>query len=156
MQFYFLLETTAVRLLPLIQEFEIDVLKERVQSLLLYQAPCVGNLMIAQTYGLSNLESQTLSYLKRVPASLLQMQPGFDQLEPKFVIALLLEKCRTLERNVESLRELRGAVERKRVVMFPGMNLLCEECTAAREQPRECAECLRKCCDGVADALRKL
>ncbi len=134
----------------------MDVLMERAEDFLMSQASSVRNFLLAQKFDLKKLKESNHSYLKRAPISRLKTQPDFDQLDPQFVADLLMDKCEKFESNLDSLREVRMVLERKKPTTFPGMNLLCEGCTGAREQQVDCGGCMKNCCKKITDILRGL
>ena len=95
-------------------------------------------------------------YLKRAPISRLKSQADFKNLDHDTLIELLIEKCEKFEVNMEELREVRMVLERKKPTTFPGMHLLCEDCTSAREQQVDCSGCMKSCCRKITDILRNL
>jgi hypothetical protein len=122
-------------LLPLLQEYQVDALIERCEEFLCNEPSSVHLYTVALQYNLSKLKDSTLAYLHRAPISRLRSQkPDWDELDPAFVNLLLAERCERFESHVDALREVRMVLERKRPTTFPGQQLLCAACTAAREQ----------------------
>lgn len=145
-----------VQLLPLLQEYQLDSLVERAEEVLCNQPSSVKNFVLAQKFGLQHLHESTLSYLKRAPIVRLKSQPDFDQLDQQFLVELLTEKLEKFETNVDSLREVRMVLERKKPTTFPGMHLLCDACTGAREQQVDCTGCMKNCCLKLTSILRNM
>lgn len=83
-------------------------------------------------------------------------QTEFDQLDQNFLTQLLIEKLEKYESNVESLREVRMVLERKKPTTFPGMHLLCDSCTCARDQQVDCSGCMKNCCQKLTSILRSM
>ena len=123
------------QLLPLLQEYQFDALLERSEELLCNEPSSVHMYTVALQYNLPKLKESVLTYLHRAPISRLRTQkPDWDELDPIFVNQLLSERCERFESHVDALREVRMVLERKRPTTFPGQQLLCASCTAAREQ----------------------
>ena len=80
-------------LLPLVQEYQIDVILERCEDFLLSQASSVRNFLLAEKYNLSRLRESNMAYLKRAPVSRLRSQPEFETLDSTVLKDLLLDKC---------------------------------------------------------------
>lgn len=80
-------------LLPLVQEYQIDVILERCEDFLLSQASSVRNFLLAEKYNLARLRDSNMAYLKRAPVSRLRSQPEFDSLDATVLKDLLLDKC---------------------------------------------------------------
>jgi len=57
---------------------------------------------------------------------------------------------------MDSLREVRMVLERKKTTTFPGAHLLCANCNEAREQQVDCNHCLKNCCRKITEILRRL
>ena len=144
------------RILPLAQEYQIEKISERCEEFLMSQASSVRNYLLGIKYNLKRLEESNMSYLKRAPVARLKAQPEFEMLDSQTVISLLLEKCDKFESNLEALREVRMVLERKKPTTFPGMHLLCDSCTNARDQQVDCAGCMRSCCKKITEILRNL
>lgn len=143
-------------LLPLVQEYQIDVILERCEDFLLSQASSVRNFLLAEKYNLSRLRESNMAYLKRAPVSRLRSQPEFETLDATVLKDLLLDKCERFESNMDSLREVRMVLERKKTTTFPGAHLLCANCNEAREQQVDCNHCLKNCCRKITEILRRL
>lgn len=145
------------QLLPLLQEYQFDALTERCEEFLCNEPSSVHMYAVAQQYDLRKLRESTLTYLHRAPISRLRTQkPDWDELDPAFVNQLLADRCERFESHVDALREVRMVLERKRPTTFPGQQLLCAACTAAREQQVDCAGCMRSCCVKLTDILRNM
>jgi hypothetical protein len=86
----------------------------------------------------------------------LKSQPDFDELDKELLVEILMAKCLKFEENLESLREVRMVLERKKPTTFPGMHLLCENCTNARQQQVDCDGCMKSCCKKITEILRNL
>lgn len=129
---------------------------ERCEDHLLSDASSVKNYLIAIKYDLAKLQESNLAYLKRAPVSRLKTQEDFNNLEPSLLIELLVEKCEKVEKHIDALREVRMVLERKKPTTFPGMHLLCEGCTGAREQQVDCEGCMKICCKKITDILRNM
>lgn len=121
-------------LLPLLQEYQVDALMERCEEFLCSEMSSVRQYLIAQQYNLERLKESVMSYFRRAPLSRLRSQSEWNELDPVFVKELLTERCERFEMHLEALREVRMVLERKQPTTFPGQRLLCEACTAAREQ----------------------
>ena len=134
----------------------MDKITDRCEEFLCSQASSVKNYLLAQKYNLPELLESNLSYLKRAPISRLKSQADFKNLDHDTLIELLIEKCEKFETNMEDLREVRMVLERKKPTTFPGMHLLCEDCTLAREQQVDCNGCMKSCCKKITDILRNL
>ncbi len=134
----------------------MDKITCRCEEFLCSQASSVKNFLIAQKYNLPELLESNLSYLKRAPISRLKSQPDFKSLDHETLIDLLTEKCEKFETNMEELREVRMVLERKKPTTFPGMHLLCENCTDAREQQVDCSGCMKSCCKKITEILRNI
>lgn len=143
-------------ILPLAHEYQIEKVLDRCESILMSQASSVKNFNLAQKYNLRKLQDSNLSYIKRTPVAKLKAAPDFDCLDRELVLSILMEKCEKLESNLEGLREVRMVLERKKPTMFPGMHLLCEECTNAREQQVDCMGCMKSCCKKITDIIRNM
>jgi hypothetical protein len=143
-------------ILPLAHEYQIEKVLDRCESILMSQASSVKNFNLAQKYNLRKLQDSNLSYIKRTPVAKLKAAPDFDSLDRELVLSILMEKCEKLEGNLEGLREVRMVLERKKPTMFPGMHLLCEECTNAREQQVDCMGCMKSCCKKIIDIIRSM
>ena len=113
-------EDNVVQLLPLLQEYQIEILLERAEEFLLSQASSVRNYLLAHKFNLTKLMDSNLSYMKRAPISRIKNQPEFDQLDHQMLVDLLVDKCDKFESNMESLREVRMVLERKKPTTFPG------------------------------------
>lgn len=121
-------------LLPLLQEYQVDGLLERCEEFLCSQPSSVSQYFVAQQYNLQRLKESVTAYMHRAPLSRLCTQSRWDELDPEFVKDLLMERCERFETHLDALREVRMVLERKKPTTFPGQHLLCEACTAAREQ----------------------
>ena len=144
------------QLLPLVQEYQIDVILKRSEEFLLTQVSSVKNFLIAQKFNLKDLYESNFNYLKRAPIARLKSQPDFVELDKDMVIELMMEKCLKFEDNLDALREVRMVLERKKPTTFPGMHLLCDACTAARQQQVDCDGCMKSCCKKITEILRNL
>ena len=149
-------DDNVLAILPLAQEYQIEKVTERCEEHLLNSASTIKNYLIAQQFNLKKLLDSNMSYLKRAPITRLKTQPGFDQLDKKLVIQLLTDKCEKFESNLDALREVRMVLERKKPTTFPGMHLLCDTCTEAREQQVECTGCMKSCCKKITEILRNV
>jgi len=107
---------------------------ERCEEFLCGEASSVRLYAIAQQYNLQRLKESVTTYLHRAPVSRLRAQPEWDELDAAFVKQLLTERCERFEMHLDALREVRMVLERKKPTTFPGQQLLCASCTAAREQ----------------------
>lgn len=145
-----------VQLLALAQEYQMDKVLERCEEYLLSQASSIKNFLIAQKYNLQKLYDSTFAYLKRAPVTRLKSQPEFESLDQQILLDVLMEKCDKFESNLDSLREVRMVLERKKPTTFPGMHLLCDRCTGSREQQVDCEECMKSCCKKITEILRNL
>ena len=146
MSVFVFLDHNVIQLLPLAQEYQIEKLTERCEDFLLSQASSVKNYILAQRYSLDKLLEANTQYLKKAPLSRLKSQPEFESLDQSVLQDILMEKCEKFEGIVESLREVRMVLERKRPTTFPGMHLLCNNCTDARESQLDCSGCMKNCC----------
>lgn len=149
-------DNNVCELLPLLQEYQIDVILKRAEEFLLTQVSSVKNFLIAQKFNLKELYESNFNYLKRAPITRLKSQPDFAELDKDMVIELLMEKCCKFEDNLDSLREVRMVLERKKPTTFPGMHLLCDQCTGARQQQVDCDGCMKNCCKKITEILRNL
>lgn len=149
-------DSNVEQLLPLVQEYQVDVLLTRVEEWMCNQAASVKNYLFSQHYSLPKLNSYCLQYLKRVPINRLKNQQQYEQLDQQFLVGLLTEKLERFECCVESLREVRMVLERKKPTTFPGMSLLCEGCNGARDQQVDCSGCLNNCCHKLTSILRNM
>ena len=150
------LENNINELLPLAQEYQIEPITERCEEYLLSQSSSIRNHLLAMKFNLPKLHESTLSYLKRAPLSRLKQQKDFSDLDDKFIVELLMEKCTKLESRLDDLRDVRMVLERKKPTTFPGMHLLCVDCTSAREQQVDCCGCMKSCCLKITDILRSI
>lgn len=144
------------QVLPLAQEYQVDIITERCEEFLLSQASSIKNYLMSLKFGLKKLEESNLAYLKRAPISRLKSQAEFDSLDNQTLIELLSEKCTKFEAHMEELRDVRMVLERKKPTTFPGMHLLCDTCTSARGQQVDCASCMKGCCKKITEILRNL
>ena len=69
------------QILPLLQEYQMEVLLTRSEEFLCSQASCVRNFLLAVKYDLKDLYEANMSYLKRAPVTRLKSQPDFEKLE---------------------------------------------------------------------------
>ena len=145
-----------VKILPLTQEYQMDKMTERCEEFLMSQASSVRNYLLALKFNLHNLEESNMAYMKRAPVARLRTQPDFETLDQQTLVNLLLEKCEKFECHLEELRDVRMVLERKKPTTFPGMHLLCDGCTAAREQQVDCTGCMKGCCKKITEILRNL
>ena len=129
---------------------------ERCEEHLLSDSCSVKNYLLALTYDLSKLQDSNLAYLKRAPVSRLKTQKEFENLDPQLLTEILVEKCEKVEKHLDSLREVRMVLERKKPTTFPGMQLLCDSCTGAREQQVDCEGCMKICCKKITEILRNM
>ena len=90
---WFASENNVRLLLPLVQEYQIDVIQERCEDFLLSQASSVRHFLLAEKYNLSRLRESNMAYLKRAPVSRLRSQPEFETLDSTVLKDLLLDKC---------------------------------------------------------------
>lgn len=97
-----------------------------------------------------------MAYLKRAPVARLKSQAEWETLDSDLVIELLMDKCAKFEGSLDSLREVRMVLERKKPTTFPGAQLLCPGCIAAREQQVDCGGCMKSCCTKITEILRNL
>lgn len=72
------LDSNVIQLLPLFQEYQIEVMIEHAEEFLCNQASSVQNYLIAQKFNLSKLGDSCLQYLKRAPISRLKSQVVFS------------------------------------------------------------------------------
>ena len=63
------LDDNVLAILPLMQEYQIDSLRDKCEEHLLSQANSIKNLLIAQKFSLDKLLDANMSYLKRAPVS---------------------------------------------------------------------------------------
>ena len=134
----------------------MDHITKRCEDFLISQASSIKNYNTALKFNLKRLEENNLLYLKRAPLSRLRNQPEFETLDKDLLIEILNEKCDKFESNLEDLREIRMVLERKKPTTFPGMHLLCESCTSAREQQVDCAGCMKGCCKRMVEVIRNI
>jgi len=149
-------DDNVIQLLSLLQEYQMDALLERAEEVLCNQSSSVRLFVLAQKFNLTRLHESTLSYLKRAPMSRLKTQAEFEQLDQSFLIELLADKLEKFESSIDSLREVRMVLERKKPTTFPGMHLLCNTCTGAREQQVDCTGCMKSCCQKLSIILRDM
>lgn len=143
-------------ILPLVQEYQMSIVQERIEEYLLSQSSCIKNYLTSIEFNLEKLKESNLSYLKRCPVSRLKHQSEWEQLDPSLINELLIEKCDKFESTLEGLREVRMVLERKKPTTFPGMSLLCDDCTGAREQQVDCSSCMKQCCEKIVKIIRNL
>ena len=143
-------------ILPLAQEYQIDKLTERCEEFLMSQASSIKAYLMAKKFNLKKLEESNLSYLKRAPVTRLKSQAEWATLDQDLVVELLMDKCTKFEGSLDSLREVRMVLERKKPTTFPGAQLLCAACIAHREQQVDCGGCMKSCCAKITEILRNL
>ncbi len=152
----FISDENVLQILPLAQEYQIVKVTERCEEYLLSQSSSIKNFLLAQKYDLKKLYESNFAYLKRAPVARLKSQAEFKTLDQDVLIELLMEKCDKFESNLDNLREVRMVLERKKPTTFPGMQLLCDNCTEAREQQVDCSDCMKCCCQKITEILRNI
>ena len=64
-----LTDENVLKLLPLVQEYQIEKITDKCEEHLLGEANCVKNFLIAQKFDLKKLHQANLAYLHRAPIS---------------------------------------------------------------------------------------
>ncbi|CAH1784971.1 unnamed protein product [Owenia fusiformis] len=145
------------KILPLIQEYQVDILMKRCEDLLMCRSGCIQNYILAQKYNLQKLKDSSYAWLKRTPVGRLKQQPDFEKLDPEVLMEIFAEKCERFEKCQDSLREVKQVIERKKVnPTFAGAHMLCDTCQDARGQQVECMSCMKNCCEKVVDIIKQM
>lgn len=148
----FLSDVNVYQLLPLAEEYQIIEVKKKCEEFLLTKPGSMELLVTAQLYGLQNLLTKCIDYVRSKSFTELQKDPYFKKIEPENLIHILQLRVLDLETAIEQNRKLTSERDTRLYGIInelaSGYGNFCTECKS-RKVSDSCYNCLKMYRDKV-------